>query len=63
MIDGAQGIAHEDIDVTALDADFYVFSGHKIYAPAGIGVLYGKQALLKQCHLGTAAVNGGKSLF
>ncbi|SMY38415.1 putative cysteine desulfurase [Photobacterium malacitanum] len=47
VVDGAQGIAHEQIDVQALDADFYVFSGHKIYAPAGIGVLYGKQALLE----------------
>lgn len=47
IVDGAQGIVHEDVDVTALDADFYVFSGHKLYAPAGIGVLYGKQALLE----------------
>ncbi|WP_318466253.1 cysteine desulfurase CsdA [Photobacterium leiognathi] len=47
VIDGAQGIAHENVDVQSLDADFYVFSGHKIYAPAGIGVLYGKQALLE----------------
>ncbi|HIF9279109.1 TPA: cysteine desulfurase CsdA [Photobacterium damselae] len=47
VIDGAQGIAHEAVDVQTLDADFYVFSGHKIYAPAGIGVLYGKQALLE----------------
>ncbi|ELI5734386.1 cysteine desulfurase CsdA [Vibrio fluvialis] len=47
VVDGAQGIVHEIVDVTALDADFYVFSGHKLYAPAGIGVLYGKQALLE----------------
>lgn len=47
VIDGAQGIVHEAVDVTQLDADFYVFSGHKIYAPTGIGVLYGKQALLE----------------
>lgn len=47
VIDGAQAVAHEVVDVQALDADFYVFSGHKIYAPAGIGVLYGKQALLE----------------
>ena len=47
VIDGAQAVAHETVDVQALDADFYVFSGHKIYAPAGIGVLYGKQALLE----------------
>jgi cysteine sulfinate desulfinase len=47
VVDGAQGIVHERIDVQALDADFYVFSGHKIYAPTGIGALYGKQALLE----------------
>ncbi|PSU68799.1 cysteine desulfurase CsdA [Photobacterium phosphoreum] len=47
VVDGAQGVAHEQVDVQALDADFYVFSGHKIYAPAGIGALYGKQALLE----------------
>ncbi|MBN3491454.1 cysteine desulfurase CsdA [Vibrio neptunius] len=46
VVDGAQGIVHETIDVKALDADFYVFSGHKLYAPAGIGVLYGKLSLL-----------------
>lgn len=47
VVDGAQGIVHEEVDVAALDADFYVFSGHKLYAPAGIGVLYGKLALLE----------------
>ena len=47
VVDGAQGIVHEKVDVSALDADFYVFSGHKLYAPAGIGVLYGKLALLE----------------
>ncbi|USD64712.1 cysteine desulfurase CsdA [Vibrio sp. SCSIO 43136] len=47
VIDGAQGIVHEEVDVQALDADFYLFSGHKLYAPTGIGVLYGKQALLE----------------
>ncbi|GEA51127.1 cysteine desulfurase [Vibrio inusitatus NBRC 102082] len=46
VVDGAQGIVHEAIDVQALDCDFYVFSGHKLYAPTGIGVLYGKLALL-----------------
>lgn len=46
VVDGAQAVAHEKIDVQALDADFYVFSGHKLFAPAGIGVLYGKRALL-----------------
>ncbi|RXJ72528.1 cysteine desulfurase CsdA [Veronia nyctiphanis] len=46
VIDGAQGIVHETPDLTDLGADFYVFSGHKLFAPAGIGVLYGKKALL-----------------
>ena len=46
LVDGAQGIAHTPVDVQALDVDFYVFSGHKMYAPTGIGVLYGKQELL-----------------
>ncbi|UTV28249.1 cysteine desulfurase CsdA [Photobacterium atrarenae] len=46
VVDGAQAVAHEKIDVQVLDADFYVFSGHKLFAPAGIGVLYGKRALL-----------------
>lgn len=47
LIDGAQAIAHTKVDVRFLDADFYVFSGHKIYAPTGIGVLYGKAELLE----------------
>ncbi len=47
VVDGAQGIVHEPVNVAALNADFYVFSGHKLYAPAGIGVLYGKLALLE----------------
>lgn len=47
LVDGAQGILHERVDVQALDCDFYVFSGHKIYAPTGIGVLYGKRELLE----------------
>lgn len=46
MLDGAQAIPHTEIDVQALDADFYVFSGHKVYGPTGIGVLYGKESLL-----------------
>ncbi|MDR2231947.1 MAG: cysteine desulfurase [Tannerella sp.] len=46
LIDGAQAVAHLPVDVQALDADFYVFSGHKIYAPTGIGVLYGKEKWL-----------------
>lgn len=42
LIDGAQAVAHQQIDVQALDADFYAFSGHKVYGPTGIGILYGK---------------------
>ena len=48
LIDGAQGIPHLPVDVQALDADFYVFSGHKVYGPTGIGVLYGKEAWLEK---------------
>ncbi|MEE9338961.1 MAG: cysteine desulfurase [Methylococcaceae bacterium] len=47
LLDGAQAIPHMSVDVQKLDCDFYVFSGHKLYAPSGIGVLYGKQALLE----------------
>jgi cysteine desulfurase/selenocysteine lyase len=47
MIDGAQATPHVKVDVRDLDADFYVFSGHKVYGPTGIGVLYGKRALLE----------------
>lgn len=46
LIDGAQAASHLDIDVQALDADFYVFSAHKLYGPTGMGVLYGKKAIL-----------------
>jgi len=46
LIDGAQSVVHMGIDVQALDCDFLVFSGHKLYGPTGIGVLYGKEALL-----------------
>jgi cysteine desulfurase/selenocysteine lyase len=47
VVDGAQAVPHLKVDVQALDADFYAFSGHKMYGPTGIGVLYGKQALLE----------------
>ena len=47
IIDGAQAIAHLCIDVQTLDCDYYVFSGHKVFAPTGIGVLYGKKHLLE----------------
>lgn len=48
LIDGAQAVAHTTVDVQALDADFYVFSSHKMYGPTGIGVLYGRKSLLEQ---------------
>ncbi|WHL24763.1 MAG: SufS family cysteine desulfurase [Candidatus Blochmannia vicinus] len=48
LIDGAQGIAHQPVDVQKLNCDFYVFSGHKIYGPSGIGVMYGKKELLQK---------------
>src|SRR5512141_2394132 len=46
LVDGAQGAVHLDVDVRDLDCDFYVFTGHKVYGPTGIGVLYGKYDLL-----------------
>src|SRR5690606_29858705 len=46
LVDGAQAMAHLRPDVTALDCDFYAFSGHKMFAPTGIGVLYGKRGVL-----------------
>ena len=48
VVDGAQSTPHMAVDVTALDADFFAFSGHKLYGPMGIGGLYGKQALLEE---------------
>ncbi len=48
MIDGAQALPHSKVDVQDLDADFYAFSGHKVYGPTGIGVLYGKEKLLNE---------------
>lgn len=48
LVDGAQAIQHIPVDVQALDCDFFVFSGHKIYGPTGVGVLYGKDALLNE---------------
>ena len=47
LVDGAQAVPHTQIDVKALDCDFYVFSGHKLFGPTGIGVLYGKETLLE----------------
>lgn len=46
LVDGAQGVPHMKVDVQDLDVDFYAFSGHKVYGPTGIGVLYGREALL-----------------
>jgi cysteine desulfurase/selenocysteine lyase len=48
LVDGAQGAVHLDVDVRDLDADFYVFTGHKVYGPTGIGVLYGKRKWLER---------------
>ncbi len=48
LVDGAQAIPHTQVDVQALDADFYTFSGHKMFGPTGIGVLYGKEKWLEQ---------------
>lgn len=50
IVDGAQGIPHLKVDVQDLGCDFYCFSAHKIYAPMGIGVLYGRKALLEEMH-------------
>lgn len=47
LVDGAQGVCHMPVDVQALDVDFYAFSGHKMFAPTGIGVLYGKADVLE----------------
>ena len=46
LLDGAQAVPHQRVDVQALDCDFYAFSGHKVYGPTGIGVLYGRESLL-----------------
>jgi cysteine desulfurase / selenocysteine lyase len=48
LVDGAQAVAHLPVDVSAMGADFYVFSGHKIFGPTGIGALYARQALLEE---------------
>lgn len=47
LVDGSQGVVHRAVDVRAMDADFYVFTGHKLYGPSGIGVLYGKHDILE----------------
>jgi cysteine desulfurase/selenocysteine lyase len=48
LVDGAQAVAHMAVDVQALDCDFYAFSGHKVFGPTGIGVLYGRERLLER---------------
>jgi cysteine desulfurase/selenocysteine lyase len=48
LVDGAQAVPHMEVDVQSLDCDFYMFSGHKVYGPTGIGVLYGKASLLEE---------------
>jgi cysteine desulfurase/selenocysteine lyase len=48
MLDGAQAVVHQEVNVQKLDCEFYAFSGHKLYGPTGIGVLYGKKALLEK---------------
>lgn len=48
LVDGAQAVSHRSVDVRGLDCDFFVFSGHKIFGPTGVGVLYGKEALLNK---------------
>jgi cysteine desulfurase / selenocysteine lyase len=47
LLDGAQAVSHFSVDVRALDCDFYAFSGHKLFGPTGIGVLYGRKSLLE----------------
>ena len=55
LVDGAQAVPHIAVDVQALDCDFYAFSGHKLYGPTGIGVLYGKRRCLRRCRRTRAA--------
>ena len=57
LVDGAQSISHIKVDVQDLDADFYCFSGHKVYAPTGVGILYGKEEWLNK--LSNYQVGGG----
>jgi len=59
VIDGAQSIMHQKVDVQALNCDFYVFSGHKMYGPSGIGILYGKKSILENM----PAWEGGGSMI
>jgi cysteine desulfurase/selenocysteine lyase len=54
LVDGAQAVPHFRVNVQAMNADFYVFSGHKLFGPTGIGVLYGKLSLLENMPRGRA---------
>ena len=59
MVDGAQSVPHMKVDLQDLDADFYCFSGHKVYGPTGVGILYGKEAWLNKmppCQVGGGAI-------
>jgi cysteine desulfurase/selenocysteine lyase len=55
LLDGAQAGVHLDVDVQDIGCDFYVLTGHKLYGPTGIGVLYGKHEHPRPCHPSTAA--------
>ena len=55
LVDGAQSVSRMRVDVRQLDADFFVFSGHKIFGPTGIGAVYGKREVLQDMPLGRAA--------
>ena len=55
LIDGAQAAPHMKVDVQALDADFYTFTGHKVFGPTGIGILYGKTSAARTPCLPTRA--------
>jgi cysteine desulfurase/selenocysteine lyase len=59
LVDGAQAVAHIGVDVQALDCDYYVFSGHKMYGPTGVGILYGKLAALDRL---TPMLTGGEMI-
>ena len=48
LVDGSQGAVHMPVDVVDLDCDYYVFTGHKVYGPSGIGILYGKKEMLEK---------------
>ncbi len=55
LVDGAQAVSHMRVDVRAIGSDFYVFSGHKVFGPTGIGVLYGTADAFAECRSGRAA--------